>query len=155
MTKKKWFWILLSIGAILVLTVSQTLAKGGSGGEPGSGCTDQSINYKYAPAPYLGQVYASYEGGNVYITGSVEQAGNSGCTGGMTYILFMTSIGLAEFQALTSKDLQGVCLAGFSGFFTPTCVLYDAFEIVGAGGLKFTSDTSFTFNAVIMQLVPK
>jgi hypothetical protein len=158
MTKKRWFWILLSVGAILVLTVSQTFAKAGSGGEPGGGCADlPEGTWKYADPPFTGKLLATLRSdGTIEISGTLEQSGNSGC---FLVILPAPYSGdlftLAEFQAIKPIDIKGECVI----ISVPSSACFDFsddifIEIVSAGAIKYINDGhSFDFNVTIKRLV--
>jgi hypothetical protein len=152
MTIKKFVLLGIFTAVLLAFSAPAGYATSGGAGEPGANCPVIST-YQYLAPPYIGTITAVWETGDMKISGLVEQVGNSACEGNIPPpgVLFGAGITLPEFQALMPNNIRGACLVGYEVFFE--CVEGGFFEIVGAGKMKFTSETSFTAEVVIMQLI--
>lgn len=125
-----------------------------AGGEPGTGCGLEGM--KYDPAPYIGDVIVSWtEGsvsglGDVSFTGTVDQAGNTGCSGSFAGV-YLTGIVYDAFRDWNPSFLRLSCIENLETPFF--CLTEDtSLEVIGVGGMKWLDDYSFTAKFIIMAL---
>ena len=89
--KRKFsFLVIMAVAALLLLTTGTANVM--AGGEPGAGCGVGGL--KYDPAPYIGTLTVEWVGDvengeleMLHSQGSVEQSGNSGCSGRIRKII--------------------------------------------------------------------
>ena len=161
---KRTFLLGILIVVFLAITVSAAMALTGKGGEPGAGCPYSDVyDYEFVPPPYMGTLTAFWSAGDtnnpmgLYILGSVEQLGNETCKGNIpaSTPYFVMPMDLATFQGLNPNGMKA-CLVDIieSGYFN--CIQTPSYaQIIGAGNMKSTSDTSFTVQVVIMEVKVK
>ena len=130
-----------------------------AGGEPGTGCGLEGM--KYDPAPYIGDVTVSWVAGttpglgDVSFTGTVDQAGKTGCSGSFDGV-YLYDISYDYFRRWNPSFLRLSCIENIAELYEPLpfpCVLDDAsLEVIGVGGMKWLDDYSFTAKFIIMAL---
>ena len=152
--KKLNKFLLPCVLSIFLLVLTTPLAWGwgttGASGEPGGSCPLSETGYKYITPPYTGTFTAYFHDSGLYITGLVERVGNSTEVGNIPAPgVLLTTMTLSEFQNLTPNEIRGYCLVGFESFFG---IDSGFFDVVGVGKIRYTSETSFTADVVIMQV---
>ena len=150
------FFVVVAAGFFL-LTVGPAHLMAGS--EPGQGCGEEGL--KYDPAPYMGDITVAWVGGdgsglgNVFLSGTVEQAGKSDCYGFFDGDqVFVEKILYEEFINWSPNNLRTYCFENWDESEPFSCNSDGAlFELVGVGAMRWsTQGDSFTAKFVIMHL---
>ena len=151
------FLTMVAVAALLFLNATPSAVM--AGGEPGSGCGLEGL--KYDPGPYIGDVTLKWQTNGVYAYGIVVRAGDPDCDGTIAGLI-NPSVTEDEFKNWKSKDLRLACIENLCSYDLDTsdevtcpftCHEDGAyFEVVGVGGMKWDSATSFTAKFVIMHL---
>lgn len=158
MKGKKTLLILGILATLLLMVTVPAAMASGRGGEPGAGCPGSDIyKFQYDPPPYEGNITGIWVGGWVKIFGGLEQVGKSTCSASIpvTDPYDVMPLDLASFQNLKANDLRSLCLVDLAQGGIFPCISEGYLEIVGAGNLKFTSDTSFTVHVIMMHVKVK
>lgn len=149
---KRYIMLMILTVVILVTTPLSAIALTGAMGEPGANCPNSdTTNFQYVTPPYTGTFTAEWIAGTVYISGLVDQVGQSICSGNVPAVPFGEPMTLDEFQNLHPDSIRGACLVGYEDFFP--CVGTGFLEVVGVGNLRYnTTGTTFTSDVIIMPL---
>ena len=157
-SKNKWIdFIVMAALMMLLAGIPATLM---AGGEPGAGCDPpQGEDYKYDPAPFMGDLTVEWDEKAILVTGEVVQAGNMGCSINLVAHQITGGVEYDEFINLKSNYLRGQCIESIPNeSFDINCDTYEfnidaLFETVACGGLKWADDEhSFEAKFVIMKL---